>query len=109
MTLDFNLHTYIATGGRERLRKSHFINSIEFYDMEEEIPAEKEQDEWQNMQGEKAHLFDAEGAPDLLHMGNIDGAILQNPDLARGAYNDELLKYNSKFAQLVAKLSANQQ
>ena len=40
-------------------------------------------------------------------MGNIDGAILQDLDQGRNTYNDQLLKYNSKFSQLVGKLHSN--
>ena len=46
-------------------------------------------------------------ARDLLHSGNIDGYILEDMDAARSTYNDELLRYNSKFAQLVGKLHSN--
>ena len=42
MALDYTVHTYIATGGSEPRRKSHYIHSIKFYDNEEEMPAEKE-------------------------------------------------------------------
>ena len=51
-------------------------------------------------------LYDRE-APDLLHMGNLDGAILHDLDQARHTYNDQLVLYNGKFAQLVGKLHAN--
>ena len=42
-----------------------------------------------------------------MHQGNIDGYILEDLDAARNTYNDELLKYNSRFAQLVGKLHSN--
>ena len=44
---------------------------------------------------------------DLLHLGNIDGYVLEDRDAAKKAYNDELIRYNSKFAQLVGKLHSN--
>lgn len=31
-------------------------------------------------------------------MGNTDGAMLKDAELGRKAYNDKLLKYNSKYA-----------
>ncbi len=46
-------------------------------------------------------------ANDLLHEGNVEGALLLDDQRARDAYNDKMLKYNSKFAQLVGKLRSN--
>ena len=46
-------------------------------------------------------------AQDLLHMGNVDGVLLKDEKAGRDAYNDKLLKYNSRYAQLVGKQKAN--
>lgn len=40
-------------------------------------------------------------------MGNVDGVLLKSEDKGRNAYNEKLLKYNSKFAQLVGKQKSN--
>ena len=37
-------------------------------------------------------------ASDLLHEGNHAGALLLDDQRSRDAYNDKMLKYNSKFA-----------
>jgi len=42
-------------------------------------------------------------AQDLLHMGNVDGVLLKDEKKGRDQYNDKLLKYNGKYAQLVGK------
>ena len=48
-------------------------------------------------------------ARDLLHLGNYDAYLLNDMTQARSDYNDQLIKYNSKFSQLVGKLHSNQQ
>ena len=66
--------------------------------MEGELP------EWINEQ----QVSDFKGtAEDLLHLGNIDAAILKDSELGRKSYNDKLLKYNSKYAQLIGKQKSN--
>ena len=40
-------------------------------------------------------------------MGNVDGVLLKSEDKGRNTYNEKLLKYNSKFAQLVGKQKSN--
>lgn len=40
-------------------------------------------------------------------MGNVDGVLLKSEQKSRDAYNDKLLKYNSKYAQLVGKQKSN--
>ena len=103
MALDYDVHTYIATGGTEPKRKSHYIHSVKFYDNEEEMEAERE---------EKQEAPDipvpVPEARDLLHMGNLDGYILKDAEQGRHTYNDQMLRYNSKFSQLVGKLFSNQ-
>ena len=42
-------------------------------------------------------------ATDLLHLGNVDGVLLKDEKKGLDAYNDKLLKYNSKYAQLIGK------
>ena len=37
-------------------------------------------------------------ASDLLHLGNVDGVLLKDSKKGVAAYNDKLLKYNSKYA-----------
>ena len=65
---------------------------------------EGEQLDWINEQ----EIRDFKGtAEDLLHLGNIDGAILLDENLGRNSYNDKLLKYNSKYAQLIGKQKSN--
>ena len=71
-----------------------------FYDNEELI--EGEEDFQQNF-NDKAYRDYAGTANDLLHMGNVDGVILLDEKKGRDSYNDKLLKYNSKYAQLVGK------
>lgn len=44
---------------------------------------------------------------DLLHMGNIDGVLLLDEKKGLEAYNDKLLVYNSKYAQLIGKQKSN--
>ena len=100
MALDHNVHTYVSSGGHEQRRKSHYIHSIKFYDNEDEMAAEKEE------QDEMVEVREPEPR-DLLHLGNIDGYVLEDMDAAKKAYNDELIRYNSKFAQLVGKLHSN--
>jgi len=43
----------------------------------------------------------------LLSLGNVDGYLLKNELEGRNAYNDKLLKYNSKYAQLIGKQKSN--
>ena len=80
MALDYTVHTYIATGGSEPRRKSHYIHSIKFYDNEEEIPAEKEDQEYEEARAPEPR--------DLLHLGNLDGYILEDAQQARITYNE---------------------
>lgn len=43
----------------------------------------------------------------MLHKGNVDGVLLKDEELSRQSYNDKLLVYNSKYAQLVGKQKSN--
>ena len=43
----------------------------------------------------------------MLSLGNVDGYLLKNELEGRNAYNDKLLKYNSKYAQLIGKQKSN--
>ena len=80
----------------ERKRRAVFINSIKFYDNELEIAGENDFDHQE--------IRDFSGtAQDLLSLGNVDGYLLKNELEGRNAYNDKLLKYNSKYAQLIGK------
>ena len=65
------------------------------------MPAEQEARE--NAEAEKKFVEPR----DLLHLGNIDGYILEDIEQGRNAYNDQMIKYNSKFSQLVGKLHSN--
>ena len=79
------------------------IHSIKFYD-NEVAEMEGEQLDWIN----ERQYRDFEGtAEDLLHLGNVDGAILKDTELGRSSYNDKLLRYNSKYSQLVGKQKSN--
>ena len=40
-------------------------------------------------------------------MGNADGVLLLDEEKGRQSYNDKMLKYNSKYAQLIAKQKTN--
>ena len=51
-SINHNVHTFIASGGVEPRRKAHIIHSIKFYDNEEEMEAEKEQRENQELYGD---------------------------------------------------------
>ena len=46
-------------------------------------------------------------ATDLLHLGNVDGVLLKDEKKGLAGYNDKLLKYNSKYAQLIGKQKSN--
>ena len=46
-------------------------------------------------------------AQDLLHQGNVDAVLLLDEQKGRDSYNDKLLKYNSKYAQLIGKQKSN--
>ena len=97
---DFHTHTYITTGGNEKGRKAHYVHSVKFYDNEEDTPVEQEDDGYVEETLEEKPV-------DLLHLGNYEGAVLQDSGMAMDEYNDQLLKYNSKFSQLVGKLHSN--
>ena len=56
---------------------------------------------------DKAYRDFAGTASDLLHAGNVDGVLLLDEQKGRDSYNDKLLKYNSKYAQLVGKQKSN--
>ena len=85
-------------------RRAVYINSMKFYDNEVEIEGEKEQLKEFSLENMRSFTGTAE---DLLHTGNHAGALLLDDQRARDAYNDKMLKYNSKFAQLVGKLRSN--
>ena len=89
-SLDYNIHTYIATGDTNQ-RRGHFIHSIKFYDNEVEMEAER-QDAEEELRPQTVE------ARDLLHLGNYDAYLLNDLSQARADYNDQLIKYNSKFA-----------
>ena len=84
----------------ERKRRAVSIHSIKFYDNEDEIVGESDFDheEIKNFSGT---------AQDLLSIGNVDGYLLKSEKEGRAAYNDKLLKYNSKYAQLIGKQKSN--
>ena len=83
-------------------RRAIFINSIKFYDNEVLIEGEEE------VMATPHPFRDFRGsAQDLLHQGNVDGVLLLDEEKGRLAYNDKLLKYNSKYAQLIAKQKSN--
>ena len=44
---------------------------------------------------------------DLLHLGNPDGVLLKDEKKGKEAYNDKILRYNSRYAQLIAKQKTN--
>lgn len=99
--IDYTVHTYITSGGEAKNRRGVFINSIKFYDNEVEIEGEQEvisHREYRDYKG---------SAQDLLHAGNIDGVLLVDEQKAKDAYNDKILKYNSNYAQLIAKQKSN--
>jgi len=107
-SMDFTVHTYLAAGasavGKERRHRAVYINSIKFYDNEPVIEGEQEQLDYFN---EKEYREFGGTAHDLLHMGNVDGVLLKDEKKSRSSYNDKLLKYNSKYAQLVGKQKSN--
>ena len=82
-------------------RRAVFINSIKFFDNEVLIEGEEEV-----MNSNPFRDFEG-SAQDLLHQGNVDGVLLLDEEKGRLAYNDKLLKYNSKYAQLIAKQKSN--
>ena len=40
--IDFPVHTFFSSGGNQRNRRAVYINSVKFYDNEEEIGDEQE-------------------------------------------------------------------
>ena len=102
--MDFNIHTYLAASGKEKRRRAVYLNSVKFYDNGVTIEGEQEQLDYFNT---KDYMDFKGSAHDLLHLGNVDGVLLKDEKKARAAYNDKLLKYNSKYAQLVGKQKSN--
>ena len=105
--INFSVHTYISSGGMHNDRRAVTINSVKFYDNEEEInelEAEvmQEQRKKAMVDTEAYRRFDGT-ATDLLHLGNVDGVLLKDEKKGLAGYNDKLLKYNSKYAQLIGK------
>ena len=105
------MHTYISSGSTLEnstpTSRAITLNSIKFYD-NEVAEMEGEQSDYLNDEQRRQQYRDFEGtAQDLLHLGNVDGAILKDESLGRSSYNDKLLKYNSKYAQLVGKQKSN--
>ena len=104
-SIDYAVHTYISAGSSgkdtQKNRRAVAINSIKFYDNEVEIEGEAESIDMASYRDFKG------SAQDLLHMGNVDGVLLKDEKAGRDAYNDKLLKYNSRYAQLVGKQKAN--
>ena len=77
---------------------------MKFYDNEIEIAGEAEQLEEFSLK----HMRDFKGSAfDLLHDGNVDAVLLVDEQKGKDAYNDKMLKYNSKFAQLIGKQRNN--
>ena len=105
--MDWHVHTYFSSGTSllesKPTSRAVIIDSILFYDNEDE-EMEGEQLDWINEQKIRDFMGTAE---DLLHLGNVDGAILKDENLGRNSYNDKLLKYNSKYAQLIGKQKSN--
>ena len=90
--IDFTAHTYFSAGGHSMDRQGVFINSIKFYDNEPVIEGEQEVLSLKNFRDYKG------SAKDLLHEGNVDGVLLVDETKSKNAYNDKILKYNSKYA-----------
>ena len=105
--IDFTTHTYITAGGpaSEERRRAVFIHGIKFYDNEEVIEGEDELLSTEEAQ-EQFNDF-SKLSLDLLAEGNVDGYLLTNELEGIRAYNDKLLKYNSKYAQLIGKQKSN--
>lgn len=100
-------HTYISSGSPVNMagkRRGVYINEIKFYDNEDEIAGEQ-----QSLDDEtKDHVFDSQvSANDLLHMGNRQAALFNDEEHGRHAYNDQLTRYNNKYANLVGKFHTN--
>ena len=102
----FSVHTYISSGGMHNDRRAITLNSIKFFDNEDELEQEDVQDYRKSV--DTNALLNFEGtAMDLLHLGNVDGVLLKDSNKGLAAYNDKLLKYNSKYAQLIGKQKSN--
>ena len=107
--IDFSVHSYLSSGGMHNDRRAVIINSIKFFDNEEEIyegEAEDIEEQKKAIDTEQYRTFHGT-AQDLLHMGNVDGVLLKDAKKGVAAYNDKLLKYNSKYAQLIGKQKSN--
>lgn len=100
--IDYTTHTYISSGGVHSNRRAITLNSIKFYDNEDEVYEGENEDQKARVNTEAYRSFEGT-ATDLLHLGNIDGVFLMDAKKGIDAYNDKLLKYNSKYAQLIGK------
>lgn len=99
----FSVHTYISSGGMHNDRRAVTLNSIKFFDNEDEIDEEDAIEDYRKSVDTDAYRNFEGTATDLLHLGNVDGVLLKDSNKGLAAYNDKLLKYNSKYAQLIGK------
>ena len=102
--IDYNVHFFMASGGGPSGRRRIDINRVMFYDNEDEIEGEKEEIE---NRGKRVDVSNA-SISELLISGDLNAAIFKNEEQGRLAYNDNLLAYNGKYAQLVGKFHANE-
>lgn len=84
-------------------RRAVTLNSIKFFDNEDEIDEEDAIEDYRKSVDTDAYRNFEGTATDLLHLGNVDGVLLKDSNKGLAAYNDKLLKYNSKYAQLIGK------
>ena len=105
--IDYTVHTYFSSGGVHKDRRAIYINSIKFYDNEEEVYEGEAEDAQARMIDTEAYRNFVGTATDLLNLGNVDGVLLLDEKKGLEAYNDKLLKYNSKYAQLIGKQKSN--
>lgn len=97
------VHTFIASGGKTNDRRRIDINKIMFYDNE---PVDEEE---QSEIDAESGIFDGASISDLLIRGDLNQALFADEEAVRHSYNDSLLSYNGKFAQLVGKFHANEE
>ena len=102
-SVDYTVHTFISSGGKVPSRRKIEINKIMFYDNE---PVDE--DEQAEIDAEKA-VWHAGKVSDLLISGDLNSALFKDENAVRHAYNENLLAYNGKFAQLVGKFHANEE
>ena len=73
--IDYTVHSYFSSGGIHKDRRAITLNSIKFYDNEEEVYEGEAEDQKARLDTNAYRDFEGT-ATDLLHLGNADGVLL---------------------------------